>query len=160
MRVLFLEAEPVVGRLVTERLFPLSPGTLLSKDFFTSYVQEVVGKKVRPIVSRCSAAARALGWIVKEKQKFYVAQQTVNETAALLIFHHYYAPTPRIVDMKLLLAEPTWKYLGFSSEDAVRGFMRKLDQRSLVSRYAVVDRLEQVTTRYSLDSLLERKIWV
>lgn len=158
MRVLFLEAEPLVGRLVTERLFLLSPGTALAKDFFTSYVQEVIGKKVRPLASRCSAAARVLEWVIKERQKFYVAQQVVNETAAFLIFHYYYAPTPRIVDMKLLLTEPIWKYLGFSSEDAVRGFMRKLDQQSLVSRYAVVDRLEQVTTRYSLDALLERKV--
>lgn len=160
MRVLFLEAEPLVGRLVTERLFPLSPGTALSKDFFTSYVQEVIGKKVRPLASRCSAAARALGWIVKEKQKFYVAQHALNETAALLLFHHYYAPTPRIIDMKFLFAEPVWKYLGFESEGAVREFMYKLEQRGLIGRYAVVDRLEQVTTRYSLDSLLERRVQV
>jgi hypothetical protein len=160
MRVLFLEAEPLVGRLVTERLFPLPPGMALAKDFFSAYAQEATGRRDRHIASRCKAAVRALGWVIEEKRRCYVAQQTINETAALLIFHHYYAPTPRIIDMKLLLAEPTWKYLGFSSEDTVRGFMRKLEQRSLVSRYAVVDRLEQVTTRYSLDSLIERKIQV
>jgi hypothetical protein len=89
-----------------------------------------------------------------------VAQQNPNETAALLILHHRYAPTPRVIDLKAMLAEPTWKYLGFSDEDAVRGFMRKLERRRLIARYATVDRLEQVTTRYALESLLERKVRV
>ena len=89
-----------------------------------------------------------------------MAQQTPNETAALLIFHHRYAPTPRVIDLKFLLAEPTWKYLGFSHDDAVRQFMRKLERHGLVSRYATVDRLEQVTTKYPLASLLERKVRV
>jgi hypothetical protein len=160
MRVLFLEAEPLVGRLVTEHVFPLPPGTALAQDFFTRYAQEVVGKKVKDIASRCSTALHALGWIVKEKRKFYVAQQTVNETAALLLFHHYYASTPRIIDMNFLLAESVWKYLGFANEDAVRGIMRKLEHRGLIARYAVVDRLEQVTTRYSLASFIERKVRV
>lgn len=160
MRVLFLEAEPLVGQLVTERLFPLPPGTALAKDFFSAYAQEATGRRDRHIASRCKAAVRALGWIIEEKRRCYVAQQAVNETAALLLFHYHYAPTPRVIDMKLLFAEPVSKYLGFGSEDAVRELMRKLERRGLVSRYAIVDRLEQVTTRYSLDSLLERKIRV
>src|SRR5207244_4948649 len=104
MRVLFLEAEPLVGKLVTERLFPLPPGTALVKDFFSVYAWEATGRGDRHIASRCKAAARALGWIVEEKRKCYVVQQTVNETAALLIFHHCYALTPRVIDIKLLLS--------------------------------------------------------
>jgi hypothetical protein len=160
MRVLFLEAEPLVGRLVTERLLPLPPGMTLAKDFFSSYAGQATGKKDKHLVSRCKAATRALGWVVEEKRTFYVAQQVVHETAALLIFHHYYAPTPRVIDLKLLFAEPAWQYLGFSSENVVREFMRKLERRGLISRYAMVDRLEQVTTRYSLDALIERKVRV
>jgi hypothetical protein len=83
-----------------------------------------------------------------------------NETAALLIFHSRYAPTPRVIDLKFLLTEPIWKYLGFSHEDAVRQFMRKLERRGLLSRYATVDRLEQVTTKYPLAPLLQRKVRV
>ncbi|HXH08412.1 MAG TPA: hypothetical protein VNP04_01355 [Alphaproteobacteria bacterium] len=89
-----------------------------------------------------------------------MAQQIPNETATLLIFHHRYAPTPRVIDLKFLLTEPIWKYLGFSHEDAARHFMRKLERRGLVSRYATVDRLEQVTTKYPLASLLKRKVRV
>lgn len=160
MRVLLLEAEPLVGQLITERICKLSPGSELPKDFFTQYAQEALGKKDLNVSHRCCTAARVLGWIAVEKQRCYVAQQIPHETAALLLFHHRYAPTPRGIDMKQLLSGPTWKYLGFGSEDAVRGFMRKLERRGLIGRYAVVDRLEQVTTRYPLESLLERKVRV
>jgi hypothetical protein len=158
MRVMFLEAEPLVGELVAEHLHKLPAGSLLPRDFFTRYTQAALGKKETHVSYRCCTAARVLDWTIVEKSKSYVAQQIPHETAALLIFHHRYAPTPRVIDMKLLLAEPTWKYLGFSHEDAVRQFMRKLEQRGLVSRYATVDRLEHVTTKYPLASLLERKV--
>jgi hypothetical protein len=98
-----------------------------------------------------------LGWTITEKKKSYVAPRTPNHTAALLVFHHRYAPTPRVIDLRLLLVDATWKYLGFGHEDAVRAFMRKLERRGMVARYATVDGLEQVTTRYSLQSLLERR---
>ncbi len=153
MRVLFLEAEPLVGKLVADRLYELPVGSVLPKDFFTRYTQETLGKKDAHVSYRCCTAARVLGWTIMEKHKYYIVQQVPNETTSLLIFHHRYAPTPRVIDLKLLLTEPTWKYLGFSSEDAVRGFLRKLERRGLISRYATVDRLEQVTTRYPLESL-------
>lgn len=158
MRVLFLEAEPLVGRLVAERLSRLAAGVALPKDFFIRYTEEVLGKKEPHVSYRCCTAARVLGWTIVEKKKYYVAQQMPNETAALLILHYRYALTPRVIDLKALLVEPTWKYLGFGDEDTVRGFMRKLERRRLIARYATVDRLEQVTTRYALESLLERKV--
>jgi hypothetical protein len=158
MRVLFLEAEPVVGKLVAERLYGLPAGSILPKDFFTQYTQEVLGKKDAHMSSRCRTAARLLGWTLAEKGRAYVAQQVPNETAALLLFHLRYAPTPRVIDLRFLFTEPTWKYLGFSHEDAVRQFLRNIERRGLVSRYAIVDRLEQVTTKYSLESLLKRKV--
>jgi hypothetical protein len=160
MRAIFLEAEPLVGELVAGRLAGLPAGSLLPKDFFTRYTQEALGKKEAHVAYRCCTAARVLGWTIVEKRKSYVAQQLPNETAALLIFHHRYAPTPRVIDLKFLFTEPIWKYLGFSHEDAVRQFMRKLERHGLLSRYATVDRLEQVTTKYPLASLLERKVRV
>jgi hypothetical protein len=157
MRVLFLETEPLVGKLVAERLSKLPAGSILPRNFFTQYAPEAFGKKDAHVSSRCCTAVRVLGWTIVEKKKYYVTQRNPDETAAMLIFHYRYAPLPRVIDLKVLLAEPTWKYLGFGHEDAVRGFMRKLERRGLVARYAMVDRLEQLTTRYSLESLLARK---
>jgi len=45
MRVLFLEAEPVVGELVAGRLHGLPAGSLLPRDFFTRFTEELLGKK-------------------------------------------------------------------------------------------------------------------
>ena len=160
MQVLFLEAEPLVGQLVAERLSRLPAGTALPKDFFVQYTLEALGKREPHVSHRCCTAARVLGWTIVDKKRYYVAQQNPNETAALLILHYRYAPSPRVIDLKAMLVEPTWKYLGFSDEDAVRGFMRKLERRKLIARYATADRLEQVTTRYALESLLERKVRV
>jgi hypothetical protein len=157
MRVLFLEAELVVGKLIAERLWPLPAGTDLPKDFFVQYAQEIFGRKEANASYRCRTSARVLGWIHVEKNSCFVAHQAPDETTALLIFHHHYAPTPGVIDVRRLLTEPTWKYMAFSSEDAVRAFMRKLERRGLISRYSVVDGLEQVTTRYSLESLLDRR---
>jgi hypothetical protein len=100
MRVLFLEAEPVVGELVARRLHGLPAGSLLPRDFFMRYTQEVLGKKETHVSYRCCTAARVLGWTIVEKKRSYIAQQIPHETAALLIFHHHYAPTPRVIDVK------------------------------------------------------------
>jgi len=160
MRVLFLEAEPIVGELVAGRLHGLPAGSMLPRDLFMRFTEEVLGKKETHVSYRCCTAAHVLGWTIVEKKKSYVAQQILDETAALLIFHSRYAPTPRVIDLKFLLTEPIWKYLGFSHEDAVRQFMRKLERRGFLSRYATVDRLEQVTTKYPMASLLQRKVRV
>ena len=67
MRVLFLEAEPVVGKLMAERLYGLPAGAILPKDFFTQYTQEVLGKKDAHMSSRCRTATRLLGLTLAEK---------------------------------------------------------------------------------------------
>ncbi len=108
MRVLFLEAEPLVGKLVADRLYQLPVGSALPKDFFTRYAQETLGKKDAHVSSRCCTAARVLGWTIMEKRKYYIVQQVPSETASLLILHQRYAPTLRVIDLKFLLKdEPT-----------------------------------------------------
>jgi hypothetical protein len=51
MRVLFLEAEPLVGQLVAERLARLPAGTALPKDFFVQYTLEALGKRATRVLS-------------------------------------------------------------------------------------------------------------
>src|SRR5215475_9696191 len=60
MRVLFLEAEPLVGQLVAERLSRLPAGTALPKDFFVQYTLEALGKRELHVSHRCCTAARVL----------------------------------------------------------------------------------------------------
>lgn len=160
MGPLLLLAEPVLGVLFAERLWSLPPGAELAKDFFACYGKEVSPANVKNIATYCADAARSLGWTTRSRSKTYRTHQMVHLTSALLIFHHVYAPTPRSVELDQVFAEPVWKYLGFSHLDQVRAFFKNLERKGLIARYAHVDRLEQVTTRYTLHELLERRVRV
>ena len=71
---------------------------------------------------------------------------------------HTFAPSqPRTIELRNLLANPFWKYLGFKSEDEVRRILREADAAGLVGKYVVADQLEQVTTCLTLDELLAKK---
>ena len=73
----------------------------------------------------CASAAQSLARTTRSRGKIYRAQQVVHPTAALLIFHHVYAPMPRSVDLDQVLAEPVWKYLSNShfEEERVAGHL-------------------------------------
>jgi len=64
----------------------------------------------------------------------------------------------RTVELRNLVANPFWKYLGFKSEDGVRALLREADAAGLVGKYVVADQLEQVTTCFTLDELLQRRV--
>jgi hypothetical protein len=160
MGPLLLLAEPVLGVLFAERLLPLPPGAELAKDFFACYGREVSPTNVKDVAKYCTNAVQSLGWTTRSHGKTYRTQQVVHPTAALLILHHVYALTPRSVDLVQVLTEPVWKYVGFSQPDHVRAFFKNLERKGLIARYAHVDRLEQITTRYALSELLERKVRV
>jgi hypothetical protein len=85
---------------------------------------------------------------------------SVNPTkTSLLLFTHYlFAATgARTVELKHILANPFWKYLGFKAEDAVRAAFREADAVGIFGKYVVADQLEQITTRWTLDEFLGQK---
>ena len=157
MAVLLPISEPVIGRLIIERLHPLVPGSEVPVKLFTSYGQEVDLHNAGKIATRCSTAARVSGWIARCGGKSHRLYRAVNPTAALLILHELYAQTPRIVELQRILTEPVWQYLGFEEAEQVRAFCRLMEQKQLIARYARVDRLDQITTRYTVNELMERK---
>lgn len=158
LTVLLPMSEPVIGRLIADRLFPMEPGSELPSNFFTSYGQEVNSKNAKDIAARCSGAAQVMKWVSRQGGKSYRLHRTVNQTAALILIHELYAPTPRIVELSQILSEPVWKYLGFQDADRVRAFCRLMEQKQLIARYVQVDRLDQITTRYSAPELMERRM--
>jgi hypothetical protein len=160
MGSLLLLAEPVLGVLFAERLWSLPPGVELVKDFFTRYGKEVSPTNAKHLATYCAEAAQSLGWTMRSSRKTYRIQPMVHPTSALLILHYVYAPTPRSVELGQVLAEPVWKYLGFPQPEQVREFFKNLERKGLIARYTHVDRLEQVTTRYTLNELLDCRVYV
>ncbi len=156
MGPLLLQSEPLLGRLVAERLHPIPPGSMLPLDFFRHYGDEVGGRNAINVSKRCAGAARNLGWIARVRGRSVRVQPRIDPTAALLLLQREYAPTPRIVDLEAVAAGTLWKYLGFSSVQELRACIASFVERGLIARFVQVDRLDQFTTRYTLDELLER----
>jgi hypothetical protein len=76
----------------------------------------------------------------------------------LILIHHLFALTPRIVTLRDILADPFWRYLGFRQEETVRRTLHEANAGGLIAAYATVDQLEQITTRYTLDEWLEGRL--
>jgi hypothetical protein len=67
----------------------------------------------------------------------------------IFLLHARLAPAPRIVRLNEIAEAVWWRYLGLRGEDQVRDVLREAESAGLIARFAKVDELEQVTTRYS-----------
>jgi hypothetical protein len=82
-----------------------------------------------------------------------------DKTSLIILVHYLFAPEgPRTVELRHLLANPFWKYLGCKSEDVVRRVLREADAAGFLGKYVIADQLEQVTTCMSLAELIGRRI--
>ena len=80
-------------------------------------------------------------------------------TSLLILLHHLFSQQgTRTVELRRLLADPFWKFLGYKSEDAVRAVLREATVAGILGKYVVADQLEQVTTIMSADEFLTRKV--
>ena len=160
LRYLYLSQEPVMGRCVTDCLFPIElgmrvPGSEFDR-FLTSYYSEPPTKKT---TQRLKSNLIKLGILEGARGHDHLLVPLVpTKTALLILTHSIFAPSgPRTVELKRLLADPFWKYLGFKSEDAVRAVFREADAAGILGKYVVADQLEQITTRWGLDEFLSNK---
>ena len=83
----------------------------------------------------------------------------VSKTALILSLHHAFDVTrPRSIEFGTLVANPFWQFIGIRSEDALRDFLKEAVHAGFLGKYVVADRLEQVTTCYTLAELLEKGV--
>lgn len=160
LRYLYLSQEPVMGACVAECVFPIElgmrvPASLFDR-FLSAYYPEAPTKKTS---QRLKTNLMKLGILERssgDEDRLVSAGPT--KTALVMLTHYLFAPTgTRTVELKRILADPFWKYLGFKSEGAVRGTFREADAAGVLGKYVVADQLEQITTRWSLDELLANK---
>jgi hypothetical protein len=78
------------------------------------------------------------------------------DNAFLLALHAKLAPTPRIVRLSDILSSAFWKLIGIREDATVRSILRDANAKGFIAKYAVVDQLEQITTRYSFDEYLTK----
>ncbi|OIO98949.1 MAG: hypothetical protein AUK03_00375 [Anaerolineae bacterium CG2_30_64_16] len=158
IRATVLEIEPVVARFVSEVIQPLSPGegfdTVVARDFVTA----VYGAYKKNSYDRLLVTTRNLGFIERRDNGWAVAAVPTPTDALLILLHARLAPTPRIVRLSDLLAEPFWRYLGLRQPDEVRAILHDAHAAGLLARYSTVDQLEQVTTRFTLNEYFGRAL--
>ena len=158
MRVATLESEPVIARFVVEELLPRPPGTILDPDVPRAFIERSFGEFKEKSYTRLMSTARHLGFVGRYNRQVLVEAIATPGDAMLILLHDRLAETPRIVRVTEILEANWWRYLGLRSADAVRDILRAGESAGLLARYAIVDELEQVTTRFSRDRYIEKAL--
>jgi hypothetical protein len=161
LRYLYLKAEPVMGACVSEALFPLENGMQIPPQYFDHFLKSFLGEappeKTR---MRLKSNLMKLGFLDRARGKTDRLRPVMPaKTSLLILLHHLYAQRgTRTVELRRLLTNPFWKFLGYKSEDAVRAVLREANTAGILGKYVVADQLEQVTTSMSADEFLTRKV--
>jgi hypothetical protein len=161
LRCCYLMAEPLVGCCVAECLFPLEPGMRVPVEYLDRFLTRHLGGEPPPRTrKRLKTNLMGLGFLGRSRgETDQLLPVAPSPTATLVLLHHLFAPEgPRTIELRNLFAHPFWKYLGYKSEDGLRTVLRAADVAGVVGKYVVADQLEQVTTCFSPDELLARRV--
>jgi len=161
LRWSYLSQEPIMGHCVAEALFPCEPGLAMPGTYFDRFLQDHLGEPASEKTrKRLKTNLKKLGFLDRAKNKpdRLVSLVTQNTSFLILLHHLFAAKAVRTVELRNLTVNPFWKYLGYKSEDGIRALLREADAAGVVGKYVVADQLEQVTTCFTLDELLERRV--
>lgn len=161
LRHCYLTQEPLVGACVADSLFPLENGIAVPASYFgkflSDFLHEPVPDKTR---ERLKINLKRLGFLERARGKpDRLVSLLPQKTSFLILLHHLFAPRSlRTIELRNLFPNPFWKYLGYKTEDAVRSVLREADAARVIGKYVVADQLEQVTTCFTFEEMLERKV--
>jgi len=158
MRVCVLSREPVVAAFIERFILPAPPGTELQAGVFRAYIEETYGEFKRQSRQRLTRTLRELGFIARVGQTWFTQAIPRPATAFMILLHEQFAPTLRIVSLAQILADPLWWRIGYHAPDEVRETLHDAAAAGLIARFVTVDQLEQITTRYTLDAWLDRRL--
>ncbi len=166
-RVVTLEVEPVIARFVNEYLLAVPPGTVIEAATIRDFISATYGSFKKDSCSRLQSAVKHMGFVARSKGTLVTQAIPRPSNAFLILLHARLARTPCIVRVGDILSPsrppgngsvvpiaPFWRLLGVRDESEVRGILRDAEAAGLIAKYAVVDQLEQITTRYSYDEYL------
>lgn len=159
LRFLYLSQEPVVAACVVDCLFPIESGMRVPASVFDRFLAAYYADQpTKKTSQRLKTNLMKLGFLERTTGDDRLIPVNPTKTALLLLIHYLFAPSgPRTIELRNILANPFWKYLGFKTADAVRAAFREADAAGILGKYVVADQLEQITTRWTLDEFLENK---
>lgn len=154
-RVLFCMVEPQVARIYLEMIWPREPGSEISRDEIKSYTEAIFQQESKKLNQRLNSCLQQMGYVAPHgKNAFSVVGFGNLDDSLIISLHLLFAPAPRTVTLSQLETSDFWRFLGYRKINHVRLAFRAAEAKGLLMRYAVVDHLEQITTRYSWSELL------
>ena len=158
LRACYLDAYPVLGRFVSDSLASIPSDTELNANAIEHYLAEEEVGALKQSVGKLKSTMRDLGFIRKVGGEYVVTGTSLPLTAFLILLHYHLAPEPATIPVDAIIEHPFWRYLGGRQEGEVRSALSLAAARDSISRYALVDGLEQITTRFSLEELLQMRV--
>ena len=161
LRYQYLAHENVMGACVAECLFPIEIGMKVPASLFDRFLSShYAGEHTRKTSQRLKSNLMRLGILARHAREDYeLLDLNPSKTSILLLTHNLFARyEPRTIELRNLLANPFWMYLGIKHEDQVRAVFREADAAGCIGKYVVADQLEQITTCFSLETFLDKKV--
>jgi hypothetical protein len=155
-RLTTLEAEPVIAKFVLEQILVLPPGSIIENAAIHDFISSVFGSFKRDSYNRLRGGLIHMGFVSKIQNGMIVQPLPLPDDAFMLVLHARLAPSPAIVRIGDILRADFWKLLGIRDDATVRSILRDAHSKGLIAQYAVVDQLEQITTRYSFDEYVTK----
>jgi hypothetical protein len=150
-----------MGACVADCLFPIEIGMRVPASVFDRFLtRHYGGEQTKKTTQRLKSNLMRLGVLERSSREGdKIVPLNPAKTSLLLLTHYIFAATePRTIELRNLVANPFWKFIGFKREDEVRAVFRAADAAGYIGKYVVADQLEQVTTCLTLDAFLSRKV--
>ena len=158
MRYFYLEKEPIVAEFICEYLIPLEPGTTMQSEYFKDFLMKKYGIVKKDPLHYLNAAIRDLGFIYRNKTRTIVCNLQLPKTSFTILVHYLFASTPQTVSLQEILTHNFWMYLGIKNQSEVKKILKEADTKEIIAKYVIADQLEQITTKYTLDEFLQKRI--
>lgn len=158
MRYFYLEKEPIVAEFICEYLIPLEPGTTMQSEYLKDFLIKKYGIVKKDPLKRLCAAIRDLGFTHRNKTTIIACNLQLPKTSFTILVHYLFASTPQTVSLEEILTHKFWMYLGIRDRNAAKKILKEADAKEIIAKYVVADQLEQITTKYTLDAFLQKRI--
>ncbi len=158
-RILFCATEPLIAKVYLEAIWPREPGSSIQRDHIKSYIQTTFTQQSDKLNQRILNCLQHAGYVIAHGKKDLIVVGFGNlEDALILSTHLLLAQNPRTIKLTEIETSNFWRFLGYRKFDHVRIGFRRAEAKGLIMRYAMVDHLEQITTRYTWNELLDKVV--
>jgi hypothetical protein len=157
-RLTTLEAEPVIAKFLLEYIFAVPPGSVIENSTIQDYISSKFGTYKYDSYTRLRTFLIHMGFITSIPKGTVVQPIPLPDNAFLIALHAKLAPTPRIVRLSDIIEATFWKLLGIRDVAAIRVILQDAYSKGVIAKYAIIDQLEQITTKYSYEEYLKNTI--